>query len=185
MNVCFHHIITQISGDLFYWVIKKHRLLLWIHLGIQILLWLTLGTRTLPLCSELAVCWLREFKASLGIQWGVSMSCVTFCPTVWKCCACFWRRRQERTMFDVKGYWWTFSEWSILIVRGRRWLWLMNQRVIMFLFLEVLSHKLPEELAWISVASGESCQCEKKSCLKPKGPPKGLSLAHRKQFNTI
>ena len=50
-------------------------------------------------------------------------------------------------MFDVKGYWWNFSEWSILIVRGRRWLWLMNQRVIMFLFLEVLSHKLPEELA--------------------------------------
>ena len=63
----------------------------------------------------------------------------------------------------------------------------MNQKVIMFLlFLEVLrkpqtSWKTSLEYQWFQrrVAS-----VKKKSYLKPKGPPKGLLLAHEKQFST-
>ena len=76
-------------------------------------------------------CWLHEYKASLQIQWGMSASPVLLSVPLSGNAVFRRRRRQERTMFNVKGcWWWNFSEWSILIVRSRRWLWLMNQRVI-------------------------------------------------------
>ena len=115
----------------------------------------------------------------------VSISCVTFCPAVWKCCI----QKKEKTRKDhvqCQGVLVVELQWVVHLDSQGQKMALADESksdIMFLLFLEVLrkpqtSWRTSLEYQWLQgrVASVK----KKKSCLKPKGPLKGLLLIHKK-----